>query len=87
MPLESLEPLPGPSVFFVGFASEKHDSFEILPGHRHGAGGTLFLSCTHGASAAQFGREFYMEGRQAENNILPISPRERAEVRGLRLTG
>ena len=40
-----------------------------------------FLSCTHGASAAQFGREFYMEGRQAENNILPILPGERAEVR------
>ncbi len=39
------------------------------------------------ASQPQSGREFYMEGRQAENNILPISPRERAEVRGLRLTG
>ena len=40
-----------------------------------------FLSCTHGASAAQFGRDFYMEGRQAEFNILPILPGERAEVR------
>jgi len=40
MPLRSLEPLPGPSVFIVGFASEKHDSFERLPGHRHGADDT-----------------------------------------------
>ena len=81
MVVESPPQLPGPSVFIVGFASEKHDSFERLPGHRHGAGGTDFLSCAHGASAAQFGREFYMEGRQAEFNILPILPGERAEVR------
>jgi len=27
MVVESLEPLPGPSVFFVGFASERRDSF------------------------------------------------------------
>ena len=40
MPLKSLEPLPGPSVFIVGFASEKRDSLERLPGHRHSAGDT-----------------------------------------------
>ena len=43
MPVESPPPLPGPLVFFVGFASEKHDSFERLPGHRHGAGETALL--------------------------------------------
>ena len=36
MPLPSPPQLPGPSAFFVGFASEKHDSSERLPGHRHG---------------------------------------------------
>ena len=40
MSVESLEPLPGPSVFFVGFASQAHASLERLPGHRHGAGDT-----------------------------------------------
>ena len=66
MTVESPPPLPGPLVFFVGFASEKHDSSLKLPGHRHGAGETDFLSCAHGASAAQSGRDFYMEGRQAQ---------------------
>ncbi len=27
-----------------------------------------------------------MEGRQAENNILPVLPGERAKIQGLRLT-
>jgi len=44
MVVESPPLLPGPSVFIVGFASEKHDSLERLPGHRHGAGGTA-LCC------------------------------------------
>ena len=48
MPLKSLEPLPGPLAFFVGFASEKHDSLERLPGHRHGAGDTA-LPCRGGS--------------------------------------
>jgi len=43
MVVESPPQLPGPSVFIVGFASEKHDSFERLPGHRHGAGGPALL--------------------------------------------
>ena len=38
--IEYREQLPGPLVFIVGFASEKHDSFERLPGHRHGADDT-----------------------------------------------
>ena len=37
-------------------------------------------------SLPQYGREFYMEGRQAENNILPVLPGERAKIQGLRLT-
>ena len=43
MPVESPPQLPGPTVFIVGFASEKHDSLERLPGHRHGAGDTALL--------------------------------------------
>ena len=80
MVAESPPQLPGPTVPIVGFASEKHDSFERLPGHRHGAGETDFLSCAHGASAAQFGRVFYMEGRQAQYRLPPILPLERAEI-------
>ena len=43
MTVESPPQLPGPPVFFVGFASERHDSLERLPGHRHGAAETALL--------------------------------------------
>ena len=86
MPLESLEPLPSPLAFFVGFASERHGSFHSAgPPARCGRYRTSCRGRMAHSLRSPAGSSAWRAGG-AKYNILPISPGERAAIQEQCLT-
>ena len=70
---KSLEPLPGPLAFFVGFASEKHDSLERLQLVKETfAAGAVFEGPMPGKSAAECGNYINLDVELAKRQCAVV---------------